>query len=75
MGLLAAPYLALAWLMDRLDGNGADAVNTWFFRTRFGPAMADPIVAAGFWSAGGAEALRALVGNRFAPRLAASCAT
>ena len=71
VGLLAAPYLALAWLMDRLDGNGADAVNTWFFRTRFGPAMADPIVAAGFWSAGGAEALRALVGNRFAPRLAA----
>ena len=71
VGLLATPYLALAWLMDRLDGNGADAVNTWFFRTRFGPAIADPIVAGGFWSAGGAEALRALVGNRFAPRLAA----
>ena len=71
VGLLATPYLALAWLMDRLDGNGADAVNTWFFRTRFGPAMADPIVEGGFWSAGGAEALRALVGNRFAPRLAA----
>jgi pimeloyl-ACP methyl ester carboxylesterase len=71
VGVLAAPYLALAWLMDRLDGNAADAVNTWFFRARFGPAIADPIVAGGFWSAGGAEALRALVGNRYAPRLAA----
>ena len=71
VGLLATPYLGLAWLMDRLDGNAADAVNTWFFRARFGPAIADPIVAGGFWSAGGAEALRALVGNRFAPRLAA----
>ena len=71
VGLLATPYLALAWLMDRLDGNAADAVNTWFFRARFGPAIADPIVAGGFWSVGGAEALRALVGNRFAPRLAA----
>jgi pimeloyl-ACP methyl ester carboxylesterase len=57
--------------MDRLDGSAADAINTWFFRARFGPAIADPIVAGGFWSAGGAEALRALVGNRFAPRLAA----
>ncbi len=71
VGLLAMPYLALAWLMDRLDGNAADALNAWFFRARFGSAIADPIVAGGFWSAGGAEALRALVGNRFAPRLAA----
>ena len=71
VGLFATPYLALAWLMDRLDGNAADAIDTWFFRARFGPAMADPIVAGGFWSAGGAEALRALVGHRFAPRLAA----
>jgi pimeloyl-ACP methyl ester carboxylesterase len=71
VGLLATPYLALAWLMDRLDGHAADALNSWFFRARFGPAIADPIVAGGFWSAGGAEALRALVGIRFAPRLAA----
>jgi pimeloyl-ACP methyl ester carboxylesterase len=71
VGLLATPYLALAWLMDRLDGRAADALNAWFFRARFGPVIADPIVAGGFWSAGGAEALRALVGIRFAPRLAA----
>lgn len=70
VGLLATPYLGLAWLMDRLDGPALDALNTWFFQARFGPAIADPIVAGGFWSAGGAQALRALVGTRFAPRLA-----
>jgi pimeloyl-ACP methyl ester carboxylesterase len=71
IGLLATPYLALAWVMDRFDGPGLDALNAWFFRTRFPAAIADPIVAGGFWSAGGAQALRAIVGERFAPRLAA----
>ena len=71
VGVLAAPYLALAALMDRFDGPALEAVNRWFFRTRFAPRLADPIVAGGFWSAGGAQALRALVGQRFAPRLAA----
>jgi pimeloyl-ACP methyl ester carboxylesterase len=71
VGLLAAPYLALAAAMDRFDGPALDALNAWFFRTRFSPAIAEPIVAGGFWSAGGAQALRALAGERFAPRLAA----
>lgn len=71
VGLRATPYLALAWVMDRFDGPGLDALNAWFFRSRFPPAIADPIVAGGFWSAGGAQALRAIVGERFAPRLAA----
>lgn len=71
VGRLALPFLALAWAMERFDGPALEAVNTWFFRTRFAPAIADPIVAGGFWSAGGAQALRAIVGERFAPRLAA----
>ena len=33
--------------------------------------MAEPIVAGGFWSSGGAVALRTLFGERFLPRLAA----
>lgn len=70
VGLFAAPYLALAAAMDRFEGPALDALNAWFFRTRFSPAIAEPIVAGGFWSAGGAQALRALVGQRFAPRLA-----
>ncbi len=71
VGALATPYLALAWVMDRFDGPALDAVNAWFFRTRFAPAIADPIIAGGFWSAGGAQALRAIAGERFVPRLAA----
>jgi len=71
IGLLATPYLALAWVMDRFDGPGLEALNAWFFRSRFPPAIADPIIAGGFWSAGGAQALRAIVGERFVPRLAA----
>jgi pimeloyl-ACP methyl ester carboxylesterase len=46
-------------------------LNTWFFRTRYPAAIAEPIVAGGFWSRGGATALRALFGERFRPRLAA----
>ncbi len=71
IGLLASPYLALAWVMDRFDGPALDALDRWFFRTRFPPEIAEPIIAGGFWSAGGAQALRAIVGERFAPRLAA----
>lgn len=71
VGWRAAPYLALAAAMDAFDGARLDALNSWFFRTRYPPAIAHPIIAGGFWSAGGAAALRALVGERFAPRLAA----
>lgn len=71
VGRLATPFRALAWVMETFDGPVLEAANRWFFRTRFAPAIADPIVAGGFWSAGGAQALRAIVGERFAPRLAA----
>ena len=53
------------------DGHGLETANRWFFRTRYGPAIADPIVAGGFWASGGAEALRCLAGHRFKPELAA----
>ena len=71
VGIRASPYRALAWAMDRFDGPRLDGLNAWFFRTRFPPAVADPILAGGFWSAGGATALRALIGERFGTRLAA----
>ena len=71
VGLLATPYLALAWILERFDGPALDALNAWFFRARFPPAIAEPIIAAGFWSAGGAQSIRALIGQRFVPRLAA----
>ena len=71
LGLGRAPYLALAWVMARFAGPHLEALNRWFFRTRFPPAISGPIIAAGFWPAGGAAALRALSGERFRPRLAA----
>jgi pimeloyl-ACP methyl ester carboxylesterase len=70
VGAIATPYRALAWVMDRFDGPALDAFNAWFFRTRFPPAVSGPIIAGGFWSAAGAQALRAIVGERFQPRLA-----
>ena len=71
IGVRARPYLALAWAIDRLGHRGMDRLNRWFFRTRYAPAISDPIIDAGFHSVGGSTALRALVGERFAPRLAA----
>lgn len=70
-GIRSAPYRALALVMDTFDGHGLDTLNRWFFRTRFAPAIAEPIVAGGFWATGGAAALRSLAGHRFLPELAA----
>lgn len=70
VGALATPFLALAWVMDRFNAPALEALSAWFFRTRFAPGIAEPIIAGGFWSTGGAQALRALVGERFRPRLA-----
>jgi pimeloyl-ACP methyl ester carboxylesterase len=70
-GWRALPYRGLAWVMRTFDGRGLDEVNRWFFRTRFPPAISEPIIAGGFWTAGGAAALDALVDQRFVPRLAA----
>ena len=71
VGLRMVPYLALAAVMDTIDDARLDWLNTWYFRSRFPAAIAEPIIAGGFWSQGGATALRAIVHERFLPRLAA----
>jgi pimeloyl-ACP methyl ester carboxylesterase len=71
VGLRSVPYRALAVALERLDGPALDRLNAWFFRRRYPVRIAEPIVAGGFWSDGGAIALRALFGQRFIPRLAA----
>lgn len=71
LGWRAAPYRWLATVLERGDGPRLTALNRWFFRTRFPAAIAEPIVRGGFWSAGGATALRALLGRSFVPSLAA----
>jgi pimeloyl-ACP methyl ester carboxylesterase len=70
VGLRILPFLALAGVMNKVELGRLDRVNAAFFRRRFPPAIADPIIAGGFWSRGGAAALRAVAGERFAPRLA-----
>jgi pimeloyl-ACP methyl ester carboxylesterase len=70
VGIRSKAYLALAWAMERFDGPRLDALNRWFFRTRYDPSISGPVIAGGFWSVGGAGALRAVAGERFTPRLA-----
>lgn len=71
VGVRVIAYRALASALARLDRPGRDRYSRWFFRARYPAAIAEPIVAGGFWSAGGGIALRTLFGERFVPRLAA----
>jgi pimeloyl-ACP methyl ester carboxylesterase len=71
VGVRGRPYLALAWAVDRLAGHGLARLDRWLLRARYAPAISDPILADGVQPAGGSAALRALVGERFRPRLAA----
>lgn len=70
-GLRRIAFVALAWVLSTFDGPALNSLNRWFFRVRFPPAIAEPIIAAGFFSSGGAAALRSIVGEQFLPRLAA----
>ncbi len=70
-GLRRLAFGALAWGLSTFDGPRLNALNRWFFRTRFPPSIAEPIVADGFFSTGGAAALRSITGQSFLPRLAA----
>jgi pimeloyl-ACP methyl ester carboxylesterase len=70
VGARSLPFLALATLMDRIEVGLLDRINAAFFRSRYPPHIAEPIIAGGFWSKGGAQALRAIAGERYLPRLA-----
>ncbi len=69
-GILAIPIRALELLLDRIPGAIQTKVNARYFRWRYPAEVAMPMIEGGFWPAGGAEALRALRGERFIPRLA-----
>ncbi|HEY5628290.1 MAG TPA: alpha/beta fold hydrolase [Candidatus Limnocylindrales bacterium] len=66
----ALPFLALAWVFERVPAATLDVANRWYFRLRYPRRLADPIVAGGFWGSGGAQALRALARARFLHRVA-----
>ena len=70
VGPRALPFLALAGVMDHVEVERFARMNARFFRARYPAAIAEPIIAGGFWPKGGAQALRAIAGERFLPRLA-----
>ncbi len=70
VGLRSVAFNGLGWLFETIDPGLMTRLNVWFFRRRYGPAIAEPIIAGGFHFAGGAVAVRSLVGERYRPRLA-----
>lgn len=69
VGPASVPFRGFAALMERAPARVQRTVNVAFFRARYRRAISEPIIAGGFWSAGGAEALRTLVGRRYLDRL------
>jgi pimeloyl-ACP methyl ester carboxylesterase len=65
----ATPFRMFALLMERLSPRTLRVLNLAFFRTRYRPAISEPIIEGGFWSAGGAKAVRSLLGRRYMDRL------
>jgi pimeloyl-ACP methyl ester carboxylesterase len=70
VGPVTIPFRILAWLLETIPETLSGRINAWWFTTRFKPAIAEPIVERGFWPAGGAVAVRSLIGRRFRDRLA-----
>lgn len=71
VGVRSLAYRGLATIFRVVPLPVLDGLNRWFFRWRFPVAVSGPILADGFSFRGGAVAVRALVGERFKPRLAA----
>ncbi len=69
VGPSSLPFRLFAALMERVPPRALRVVNHTFFRTRYRRPISEPIIAGGFWSAGGAQALRALIGRRYIERL------
>jgi pimeloyl-ACP methyl ester carboxylesterase len=69
-GVRSLAYRGLAAIFATIDEALLVRLNGWFFRLRYRPAIAEPIVAGGFHFRGGAVAVRSLAGERFRPRLA-----
>jgi pimeloyl-ACP methyl ester carboxylesterase len=56
--------------MERVPARVLRFANHAFFRTRYRRSVSEPIIAGGFWSAGGAQALRTIIGRRYLDRFA-----
>ncbi len=70
-GPAAAAFRLFAWALGALPERPVDALNTWLFRRRYPPEIAEPIIAGGYWAQGGSVAVGALPRTRFRDRLLA----
>ena len=70
-GARALAYVALAGVFRYVPERVLYRANRWFFGRRYPASIGEGILAEGFSFAAGAIAVRALVGQRFKPRLAA----
>lgn len=71
VGVWAMPYRVLAWIMDRIDpATFARLAGPFVRATRYPIVLTDPLLVEAPERDGAGVALRALVGERFAPRLA-----
>lgn len=68
-GTMALPFRGLAWILEHVPGAILQALNVAFFRLRYRRSISEPIIEGGFWWAGGAVAVRSLVGRPFVDRL------
>ena len=66
---MAMPFRFFRSLLRGAPRPALDVANTAFFRLRYRRPIAEPIVAGGFWSEGGATALGLLLGRRYLDRL------
>jgi pimeloyl-ACP methyl ester carboxylesterase len=69
LGPTAWPFGALAIGLGRLPRGVSDGLNRAFFSIRYRRSIAAPIIEAGFWPDGGAQAVRLIIGRRFLERL------
>jgi pimeloyl-ACP methyl ester carboxylesterase len=69
VGPTAGLMRLLALILERTPDRLLRAANVAYFRARYRRALTDALVAGGFWSAGGAQALRVLIGRRYLERL------
>jgi pimeloyl-ACP methyl ester carboxylesterase len=70
-GFRSVGYRLLGAAFQHVPLRLLDGANRWYFGHRYPAVAAEPILAGVFWFRGGATAIRALVGERFRPRLAA----
>ncbi len=70
-GVTGRAFRLFAWGLVAFPERALDGINSWLFRHRYPADIAEPIIAAGFWTSGGAAAVRSLTETTFRDRLAA----